>query len=74
MERRQVKASLNNEARKLVEEGKDEWAPPPGRPASLSHAYKRLLLSLLHTSQNTQKIYSQLEIPKSKYGLRILSF
>jgi hypothetical protein len=26
MERRQVKASLNNEARKLEKEGMDEWA------------------------------------------------
>jgi hypothetical protein len=69
-----VKASLNNEARKLEKEGMDEWALPPGRPASLSRAYKRLLLPILHTPQNTQKTYPQLEISKFKYGLRILSF
>jgi hypothetical protein len=81
MERRQVKASLNHEARKLEKEGMDEWAPhgasrphhQAGRPPSLV-SIKRLLLPLLYTPQNTQKTYPQLEIPKSKYGLRILSF
>jgi hypothetical protein len=81
MERRQVKASLNNEASKLEKEGMDEWAPhgagqphhQAGWPPSLM-PIKRLLLPLLHTPQNTKKTYPQLEIPKSKYGLRILSF
>jgi hypothetical protein len=81
MERLQVKASLNNEASKLVEEGMDEWTPhgvrrphhQAGWPPPLT-PIKRLLLHLLHTLQNTQKTYHQLEIPKSKYGLRILSF
>jgi hypothetical protein len=81
MEHRQVKASLNNKARKLVEEGMDEWAPhgvgrphhQAGRPPSLA-PIKRLLLPLLHTPQNTQKIYPQLKIPKSKYSSEFLVF
>jgi hypothetical protein len=81
MERHQVKASLNHEARKLVKEGMDEWDPHgDGRPhhqagqAPSLMPIKRMLLPLLHTPQNTQKTYPQLEILKSKYGLRILSF